>query len=503
MKRIITILVSAGLCLYLLAAGSIPVEASPQAGPGGPFVLYLPLVFRAVPAPTAGTSAATGITTTSATLNGVINVHGVSTSVSFQYGATTSYGSTVTAMQSPLSGSSDTAVSAALSGLIVATPYHYRVVAVNAGGTSYGADATFSTSPATATNLSTGEFVTCALADTGGVKCWGNNSEGELGDGTTIERHTPVNVVGLDSGVVGIANGYKHTCALTSGGGVKCWGFNADGELGDGTTDNSSTPVDVEGLTSGVAGISANGFHTCAVKTNGAVRCWGSNDFGELGDGTTTTRKSSVQVSGLTSGVNVVKAGAYHTCVLMNSGNVKCWGYNSYGQLGNSTNTNSNIPVTVTGLSGVTALTAGGSHTCVILTSGAAQCWGRGDFGQLGNAGNLSSNIPVQVTGLTSGIKSISAGQNHTCAVKGSGAAKCWGWNVYGSVGDGTTKDRNEPVAVSGLSSGVGAIRAGYHHSCALLTSGGIRCWGENGFGELGNDTTDNQLTPVSVIGFQ
>ena len=176
--------------------------------------------------------------------------------------------------------------------------------------------------------ISTGEYTNCAVTDMGGVKCWGYNYNGELGNGTATDSLTPVDVSGLTSGVVFVSNGYKHTCALTSTGGVKCWGFNVDGELGDGSIISKNTPVDVSGLTSGVAGISANGYHTCAVMNTGTVKCWGYNAFGELGDGTTTNRSSPVNVTGLTSGVSVVKAGSYHTCALMSAGGVKCWGQN-------------------------------------------------------------------------------------------------------------------------------------------------------------------------------
>jgi alpha-tubulin suppressor-like RCC1 family protein len=188
---------------------------------------------------------------------------------------------------------------------------------------------------------------TCALTSSGGAKCWGANHDGQLGDGTTTQRSTPVDVVGLSSGVAAIVAGWEHTCALTSGGGVKCWGANYDGELGDGTWTNRSTPVDVVGLGSGVAALAAGWEHTCALASGGGVKCWGENGYGRLGDGTTTWRSTPVAVVGLASGAAAIAAGRSHTCALTSGGGAKCWGWDGYGQLGLGTITYRTTPVDV------------------------------------------------------------------------------------------------------------------------------------------------------------
>ena len=249
-----------------------------------------------------------------------------------------------------------------------------------------------------------------------------------------------------------ITAGFDHTCALTSAGGVECWGANASGQLGDGTTTDSSTPVAVSGLSSGVSAIAAGSYHTCALTSTGAVKCWGYNGDGELGDSTTTDRAAPVAVTGLSSGVNAIAAGAQHTCALMSTGAVKCWGNNGYGELGDSTTTERVTPVAVTGLSsGVNAIAAGAQHSCALTSGGAVKCWGRNDYGQLGDSTTTGRVTPVAVTGLSSGVSAIATGSQHTCALTSGGAVKCWGNNGSGRLGNGTTTNSPTPVAVSGL----------------------------------------------------
>ena len=351
-------------------------------------------------------------------------------------------------------------------------------------------------------SVSAGGYHTCAVTESGGLKCWGSNGSGRLGDGTSTQRLTPVDVTGLTSGVTSVSGGGSHTCAVTTAGGLKCWGWNRYGQLGDGTATDRFTPVDVSGLTSGVASVSTGSSHTCAVTTSGGLKCWGWNQYGQLGDGTTTDRSTPVDVSGLTSGVASVSTGSFHTCAVTTPGGLKCWGRNTDGQLGDGTTTQRSTPVEVTGLtSGVSSVSAGWDHTCAMTTSGRLKCWGFNRDGQLGDGTTTQRSTPVGVTGLTSGVASVSTGFSHTCAVTTSGGLKCWGWNRDGQLGDGTTAERSTPVDVTGLASGVASVSAGRGHTCVLTTSGALKCWGSNGYGQLGDGTTIARSTPVDVTG--
>jgi len=398
-------------------------------------------------------------------------------------------------------------------------------------------------------------FHSCAVTNTGAAMCWGRNDSGQLGNGTTTERHTPTPVTGLSSGVVAIAAGSSHTCALTTGGAALCWGNNGTGQLGDGTTTNRLTPIPVSGLSGGVEKLATGGGHTCAVMTGGAVLCWGYNVSGQLGDGTTTDRLTPTPVSGLSAGVGTVAVGDSFSCAVMTGGAALCWGDNYFGQLGDGTTSDRPTPIPVGGLpGGVSSITAGQMHTCAVTTGGdvtcwggnwtgqlgdgttairptatpvtslasgvasiavgrtvcattsggAAMCWGANRYGQLGDGTTTIRLVPTPVSGLGSGVEAIATGSQHVCAVTTGGAALCWGWNAYGQLGDGTTTDRWTPTPVSGLESGVLAIAAGGSHTCALMTGGAVRCWGSNAYGQLGNGTAVTPwTTPTAVSGLE
>ena len=348
-------------------------------------------------------------------------------------------------------------------------------------------------------SISAGESHSCAVVD-GAAMCWGDNTNAQLGDGTTTDRNVPTLVTGLGSGITAVSAGGQHSCALTTAGGVKCWGRNNAGQLGDGTTTLSTAPVDVAGLTSGVTAIAAGWSHSCAALAAGGMKCWGANNIGQLGDGTTVDRPLPASVAGLPGAVSEIAASVFHTCARTSAGAALCWGNNAHGQLGNGSTTNSSSPVSVSSLaSGVAAISAGsagvGESTCALTTGGGVKCWGRNQFGQLGTptgsaCGSPCSTTPVDVTGLSSGVAAIGAGGYNACAGLNAGGVQCWG-SAYGSV----------PDDVPGLSAAVTQVTRGTDHACALLASGtGARCWGTNGNGELGTGAFISTSVPLDVV---
>jgi alpha-tubulin suppressor-like RCC1 family protein len=300
--------------------------------------------------------------------------------------------------------------------------------------------------------------------------------------------------------VTDVTTALNRTCAIVSGA-AKCWSLNTDGALGDGTTGTRLTPVQVTGLTSGVTAISTNDNTTCAV-VSGAAKCWGNNTNGQIGDGTTTSRSTPTQVTGLTSGVTAISVGGQHVCAVV-SGAAKCWGMNSSSQLGDGTTTSKTTPTTVSGLSsGVTQISAAALGGCVLLTSGGVKCWGDNTNGQLGDGTTTARSTPVAVSGLSSGVTQISANSDsHACAVLTGGGVKCWGGNSVGGLGDGTTTNRSTPVSVVGLGASATSVSTGLVRSCAVLTTGSVYCWGWNSTGQLGDGTTTDNPSPVQVSG--
>lgn len=351
-----------------------------------------------------------------------------------------------------------------------------------------------------ATAVTAGQDFSCALTD-GTVKCWGGGEYGQLGDGANTNSTTPVPVVGV-SNASAITSGLGHSCALVEGGSVKCWG---SGWLGDGTFHERSTSVSVTGL-SQVKSISAGGSHTCAVTSDGAVKCWGYGTYAQLGDGTNSDRLAPVAVVGIVGAIQVV-AGGQHSCALLLDKSVKCWGSNEGGQLGDG-NTSGMLspdpPVTVTGLSNVTSLAAGRWHTCALLSTSTVKCWGSNGSGELGtgNAFPTTSGIPQAVGELSSAASVVSMGSaRHTCALTDQREAQCWGLGENGQLGNAATEDRYLPTRVVELSS-TAAIAVGGAHTCALATQGSVKCWGSNWSGSLGDGTTTDRSTPVAVVGF-
>jgi alpha-tubulin suppressor-like RCC1 family protein len=254
------------------------------------------------------------------------------------------------------------------------------------------------------TAFESGATHTCALLTGGTMACWGRNDQGQLGDGTTTDAHTPVAVVGI-SGATSFDGSELHTCAVVSGG-VQCWGGNFQGELGNGTTTPSLSPVPVTGISTATA-VSLGAFHSCARLSDGTVRCWGNNQDGQLGDGTTEDRHSPVAVSGITTATSVGAAiggggGGEHTCAVLSGGSVRCWGANDQGQLGDGNRTIDPVAtsVAVLGITSAAQVAGGGWHTCARLTGGSVRCWGSGFSGELGDGRLGYSLTPVAVVGL-------------------------------------------------------------------------------------------------------
>jgi len=360
------------------------------------------------------------------------------------------------------------------------------------------------------------------------VSAWGANTYGELGDGTTTNQPSPVGVVGLGagSGVTSVVAAGRHSLAIKSGG-VLAWGHNVNGELGNGSTTNSSTPVQVTGLGSGsgvtkVSGnaplLSGSSGHSLALKSDGTVLAWGNNGSGELGNGTTTDQHTPVQASGLGagSGVNAIAAGGDFSLALKSDGTVLSWGHDASGQLGYTTTTTcgsitpspcKTTPTVIPGLSGVKAIAAGAAFSLALKSDGSVLAWGHNASGQLG-IGSADTNphfTPTTVTGLGagSGVVSLGAGGAHVLVLKSNGGVLGWGNNNSGEVGNGLTTDQFTPVGVVGLSSGVSSVSAGFSHSVALKSDGSVLAWGHNASGQLGIGTFDANAhpTPLGVTG--
>ena len=346
--------------------------------------------------------------------------------------------------------------------------------------------------------IAAGEEHTCALIPNGTVQCWGLNYSGELGNGTTSDSSTPVTVNGL-TGATAVSAGGGHSCALLNNGTVECWGANGWGQLGNGARADSYVPVAVTGL-AGVTAIVAGYEDTCALLANGSVQCWGFNANSYtptpapgVGGGVLT---GAIAISG---GAGQGGLGGGHMCALISDGTVDCWGDNTYGQLGNY----GAGPFQVQNLSGAIAIAAGDAHSCALLSDGTVECWGWNSWGQLGDGTTSNTSSPQSVVGMTGRAIGITAGYGQTCALIDDGTVNCWGSDSSGELGNGTTTPAPTatptPQIVTGLS-GATAIAAGGSHSCARRVDGSVECWGDSFDGQLGNGSTTSSNLPVSVF---
>jgi alpha-tubulin suppressor-like RCC1 family protein len=390
---------------------------------------------------------------------------------------------------------------------IYPAPVKARVMLLLAAILALSGSASSRTSAPPAAIAAGGDY-TCALLTTHALECWGRDDFGMLGDGSAVtQQKSPVGVAGLSSGVEAVSTGDGHACALLGSGGVECWGYGNYGQLGNGRSGDdelSRTPAGVIGLSTGVAQVVAGGDHTCALLRTGGVECWGNDEYGQLGDGHYDDEVRPVAVKGLAGPVRAIAAGADHTCALTGASGVECWGTNSEGELGTGTSDeDSAVPVPVAGLSsGVEAISAGGysgaDHTCALLRGGIVECWGFNEDGELGDGTTTSHSTPAPVSALGSGVRSVVAGHRHTCAIVATGRVECWGKAVNAR---GALIAHHAPVVVAGLPRGIQAISAGGGHTCALAAGGRVDCWGQNLYGQLGDGRTNDRGRPVPVRG--
>jgi len=397
--------------------------------------------------------------------------------------------------------------------------YMFRVAAVNSAGTGLWS--------AQESTISTGRSHACAQMEDATVKCWGANSFGQLGNGTNSNTITPVAVQGItgltdDSKVVSLDLGEHHACAVMRDGSVQCWGSNSEGQLGDGTRVNKSVPTAVSGIDHSspaktAVSISASKTHTCAVMGDGSLLCWGLNDYGQLGDNSTTRRLTPAVVSGIdgssaTATAVSVSAGESVTCALMANGTARCWGYNAYKWLGDGTWDNRRVPVAQSGgFDGSTddstavSVSAGNEwRACILMVSGAAKCWGSNGFGGLG-IGSSDDSLHTEVAGVVNGITGATAASTaisvssdadlHGCAALAVGTVKCWGRGAGGQLGNDFWTDERAPVQALGGIDGSNAastavnVTAGDTITCSAMADGKAKCWGSNDQGQLGSDS--------------
>jgi RHS repeat-associated protein len=334
-----------------------------------------------------------------------------------------------------------------------------------------------------------------ALKSDGTVWSWGLNTNGQLGNNSTVQSLVPVQVSGLTN-VTAISAGASHSLALKSDGTVWSWGLNTNGQLGNNSTVQSLVPVQVSGLTS-VTAISAGTAHSVARKSNSTVWAWGLNSSGQLGDTTTTQRLVPVQTSGLTTATGVA-AGGSHSLAVLADGTARAWGLNSSGELGNNTTTNSSTPVTVSGLGTVTSIAAGSAHSVARKTNGTVWAWGLNSSGQLGNNTTTNAKVPVQTSGITTAT-SVGAGANHSLLVKTDGTVWAWGLNANGQLGNNATVNAKVPVQ-AGTATNVLAATGGASHTTSVRADGQVWSWGLNTNGQVGDNTTTQRKVPVQTV---
>lgn len=347
-------------------------------------------------------------------------------------------------------------------------------------------------------SVTTGENHSCALNNAREVYCWGHNGYGQLGTGTASNSQFAVKVnttVMFDS----ISAGNNHTCGR-SGGSVYCWGKNGNGQVGDKTKVDKSVPTITDGTViapGDAVSVAAGGDSTCLIRASGNLGCWGKNDQGQLGDSTVVDKLYPVPIP-LAQTVSMVAPGNNHTCVVSTTNIVKCWGQNDFNQLGNDSYTNSSVPQAVPNSTNAVQVATGANHTCAGFNDGSIKCWGDNSQTYVLGDGNIDlTKIPYQFTTL-SNVVDVAQGSGFICAVDQGGSVFCWGKNNAGQLGDGSTTGRSTPGPVTGITTAV-QVEAGVDSACAVLADSSVQCWGNNTYSTYGDGTTTSSKIPVAT----
>jgi len=343
---------------------------------------------------------------------------------------------------------------------------------------------------------------TCGLRSDHSLWCWGENFDGQLGNGTKTRSLIRVRI-GTATDWASLAGGDFHSCAIKTNGTAWCWGFNSAGQLGNGATSTATTPVQV-GSAADWAKVDAGNAHTCGIKTDGTAWCWGSNAQLQLGTATPLNSQGNYNASspvqvGVDTEWTSISAGGRHTCALRTDGTAWCWGSNEFGRLGDGTVQDRGTPTQVGADTDWSTISANASHTCATKTDGTAWCWGLNQQAQLGNGTKTNSIVPAQVGSGTTWVSVIGT-EFHSCGLRTDGVAWCWGDNGRGQLGAGSTAVESIPPLQVVSSSPWASLSASFVQTCGVTTTGEAFCWGEGGNGQFGNGQQTISIVPTAVF---
>jgi alpha-tubulin suppressor-like RCC1 family protein len=347
--------------------------------------------------------------------------------------------------------------------------------------------------PATAVTVVAGGHTSCAIAPDARLGCWGDNDGSVLATGDLDDRNDPV-LVGSERWEQ-IAIGWAHACAIADGGALFCWGENDTGEAGIGEVTMEPVPAPVPIGADPWKGVGAGDNHSCAIRDDGSLWCWGLNNAGQLGQGDLLDLAAPTRVATDTDWI-AVDGGDAFSCALRADASMWCWGGNAWGQVGRGNTNRATAPVKISGTRAFTTVAVGGYHACALADDGSLWCWGRNSSGQA--AGPIAEErvlAPARI-GMDADWTMLAAGDLHTCAIEVDGTLWCWGENGNGQLGQGNTADLAVPTQV-GTDTHWTAVTAGARHTCALRDDGTVRCFGRNDMGQLGTRNNSNYRRPA------